>query len=77
MKGRTVAAGKVSGLEGTGKVWLWDGRGIGGFRLADLPLPGKVPVLYGGLLKVDWPGKAGLGLLGTGGGTLPNGFSAD
>lgn len=33
VKGRTVAAGKVSGLggRGRGKVLLWDGRGIGGF----------------------------------------------
>lgn len=47
VKGRTVAAGKVSGLggRGRGKVLLWDGRGIGGFWLADLALPGNVPVL--------------------------------
>lgn len=45
--------------------------------MAGLALPGKVPVLYGGLLKVDWPGRAGLGLLGTGGGTLPKVLPAD
>lgn len=56
LKGRTVAAG-IGAFGRWGASW-WVG----------LALPGKVPVEKQGLGKPDWPS---LGLLGTGGGTLP------
>lgn len=70
VKGRTVAAGGVSCLDGRGSVLLWaGGRGVRCCWLLTLPFPGKVPA----------PGKGRLtcrGLLGTGGGTLTGCFAA-